>query len=77
MAFVFKWAKGLTRRTPLIPPRFPPSGFKIVEDSVLLEEENLDEFKAAQFYPVNIGDVFASTYQVMGSWVLVPRRRCG
>jgi hypothetical protein len=37
-----------------------------VRDSVVVEEEQFDEFKAGQYYPVNIGDVYASKYQVLG-----------
>lgn len=33
----------------------------------LLEEEQFDEFKAGNYCPVNIGDIFASNkYQVVG-----------
>lgn len=66
MGSVLKWARGLTRRAPLIPLHFPTSGFKVIENSVPLEEEHFDEFRAGQYYPVNIGDVLASTYQVVG-----------
>ncbi|KAK7429441.1 hypothetical protein QQZ08_004033 [Neonectria magnoliae] len=66
MAFVLKWARGLTRRAPLVPLRFPTSGFKVVPDSVLLEEQHFDEFKAGHYYPMNIGDVLVSKYQVIG-----------
>jgi len=37
-----------------------------VKDSVIVEEEQFDEFKAGQYYPVNTGDVYASKYQVLG-----------
>lgn len=32
----------------------------------MLEEEHFEEFKAGRYYPVNIGDVFNSKYQVVG-----------
>ncbi|KAI1433369.1 kinase domain protein [Xylaria sp. CBS 124048] len=45
---------------------FLPRGFEAIEDPKLLEEEHLDEFKGSRYYPVYIGDVFASTYQTIG-----------
>ncbi|KAF4633002.1 hypothetical protein G7Y89_g5128 [Cudoniella acicularis] len=66
MSYLLKWAKNLSRKTPLSPLRFPTTGFEIVSDSQVLEEEQLDEFKSGQYYPVNIGDVYASKYQVLG-----------
>ncbi|KAK3292975.1 kinase domain-containing protein [Chaetomium fimeti] len=67
MAPLLTWARGLIRRAPLAPLRFPTAGFETVPTSRLLEEERLDEFKAGNYYPVNIGDLFASNkYQVIG-----------
>ncbi|KAK7421589.1 hypothetical protein QQX98_002056 [Neonectria punicea] len=66
MAPVLKWARGLTRRAPLVPLQFPTSGFKVVPDLELLEEQHFDEFEAGHYYPMNIGDVLASKYQVIG-----------
>ncbi|KAH6620176.1 hypothetical protein C7974DRAFT_435617 [Boeremia exigua] len=40
--------------------KFPISGFKVVSDAVLFEEEQPEEFHRGVYYPVNIGDVFAS-----------------
>jgi serine/threonine-protein kinase SRPK3 len=37
-----------------------------VSENVLLEEELFDHFKTGTYYPVNIGDIFASKYQVVG-----------
>ncbi|KAF1841371.1 kinase domain-containing protein [Cucurbitaria berberidis CBS 394.84] len=63
---MFKLAKSLFRRQPWPQLRFPSAGFDIVGDGKLLEEEQLDEFRKGVYYPVNIGDVFASKYQVVG-----------
>jgi len=63
---MFKLAKNLFRRQPWPQLRFPSAGFDVVGDAILLEEEQLDEFKRDVYYPVNIGDVFASKYQVVG-----------
>ena len=53
-------------RKPLKPLRFPTSGYEVVHQNVLLEEEKFDDFKKGIYYRVNIGDVFASKYQVVG-----------
>ncbi|KAL2752046.1 hypothetical protein ACRALDRAFT_1058852 [Sodiomyces alcalophilus JCM 7366] len=66
MKSLLNLARNSLRRAPLTPLQFPTTGFAIVEDSVILEEERFDEFKAGQYYPVNIGDVYASKYQVLG-----------
>ncbi|KAI4678950.1 uncharacterized protein J4E88_006238 [Alternaria novae-zelandiae] len=63
---MFKLAKSLFRRQPWPQLKFPTSGFEVVSDAVLFEEEQLAEFHRGVYYPVNIGDVFASKYQVVG-----------
>ncbi|TID02790.1 Serine/threonine-protein kinase SRPK [Colletotrichum higginsianum] len=45
---------------------FNCTGLPLVSDSTPLEEEHLDEFKAGQYYPANIGDVYDEKYQVLG-----------
>ncbi|RPD55439.1 putative CDK4/6 [Lentinus tigrinus ALCF2SS1-7] len=49
------------------PPR-PPStaNFSLIESSQLIEEESLPWYDPRDFYPVRIGDVFQSRYQVIG-----------
>ncbi|ROT35114.1 kinase domain-containing protein [Sodiomyces alkalinus F11] len=67
MAPLLKWARGFLRRTPWAPLRFPTAGFEVLPATELLEEERLEEFKTGCYYPVNIGDLFASNkYQVVG-----------
>lgn len=67
MAQLLKWAKSLVRRASLTPLRFPTAGLEVVPPTVVLEEEMFDELKAGDYYPVNIGDLFASNkYQVVG-----------
>ncbi|KAK2877251.1 hypothetical protein FQN49_001307 [Arthroderma sp. PD_2] len=46
--------------------RFPSSGFEVVNNSKILDEERFEEFKTGQYYPVNIGDIFGSKYQTVG-----------
>ncbi|AEO68037.1 uncharacterized protein THITE_2050733 [Thermothielavioides terrestris NRRL 8126] len=65
MAALLKWARNLTR-PPLRPLRFPSAGFELVPTDHILEEEQFDEFKAGQYFPVRIGDVYDSKYQVLG-----------
>ncbi|CAN9350275.1 unnamed protein product [Alternaria alternata] len=63
---MFKLAKSLFRRQPWPQLKFPTSGFEVVSDAVTFEEEQLEEFHRGIYCPVNIGDVFASKYQVVG-----------
>ncbi|KAJ8116979.1 hypothetical protein OPT61_g1714 [Boeremia exigua] len=63
---MFKLAKSLFRRQPWPQLRFPTTGFEVVSDTALFEEEQLEEFHRGVYYPVNIGDVFASKYQIVG-----------
>ncbi|TVY37631.1 Serine/threonine-protein kinase [Lachnellula occidentalis] len=65
MTSIFQAARNLFRK-PLKPLRFPTAGYEVVNQNVLLEEEKYDDFKEGIYYPVNIGDVFASKYQVVG-----------
>ncbi|RAL06821.1 uncharacterized protein BO97DRAFT_307762, partial [Aspergillus homomorphus CBS 101889] len=44
---------------------FPTSGFAKLNPSTAYEEEQLPFYKAECFYPVRIGEVFASRYQVV------------
>jgi serine/threonine-protein kinase SRPK3 len=63
---MFRLAKSLLGRQPWPQLKFPTSGFEVLSDAVLLEEEQLEDFNRGVYYPVNIGDVFASKYQVVG-----------
>jgi serine/threonine-protein kinase SRPK3 len=66
MASLLKWAKNTFRRVPSPPMCFPTSGFETVNASKILDEERFEEFKKGQYYPVNIGDIYSSKYQVVG-----------
>lgn len=63
---MFKLVRSLFRGRPWPQLHFPSTDFHIVGDAVSLEEEQLENFKRGVYYPVNIGDVFASKYQVVG-----------
>ena len=58
----FRWASG----TPTVAPRrFPATGFITVPASEKLDEENWAWYTPQSFYPVRIGDVVLSKYQVL------------
>ncbi|MCJ1473818.1 hypothetical protein MMC13_002469 [Lambiella insularis] len=46
--------------------RFATSAFPIINSQQKIEEETLPSYDAADFYPVNVGEVFNSRYQVLG-----------
>jgi serine/threonine-protein kinase SRPK3 len=52
--------------TPTVAPRvFPATGFTTIPASEKLEEENWPWYTPKSFYPVRIGDVVHSKYQVL------------
>jgi serine/threonine-protein kinase SRPK3 len=52
--------------TPTVAPRlFPATGFTTIPASTKLEEENWPWYTQQSFYPVRIGDVVHSKYQVL------------
>ncbi|EPE29213.1 Protein kinase-like (PK-like) [Glarea lozoyensis ATCC 20868] len=53
-------------KAPSPPMNFPVSGFPIIPDGQRWEEENYELFKPGYYYPVNIGDVLVSKYQIVG-----------
>jgi len=66
MASFIKWARTITKRSPSLPIKFPVRGYPIIDASTLVDEERFEEFKNGSYYPVNIGDIYASKYQVVG-----------
>ena len=66
MASLLKSLRKVIRRPPELPLRFPAAGFEVFRDSVIVEEEQFDDFKTGQYYPVKIGDVYDGKYQVLG-----------
>ncbi|KAJ5773661.1 hypothetical protein N7457_008557 [Penicillium paradoxum] len=61
-----KWARTAVRRTPSPILRFPKKGFETVKPSHILEEERFEGFRRGHYYPVHIGDVLISKYQILG-----------
>jgi hypothetical protein len=44
---------------------FPSSGFNLISLHEKIEEERIPNYRAERFYPVRLGDVFRSRYQVV------------
>jgi serine/threonine-protein kinase SRPK3 len=44
---------------------FPTSGFKTIAADQTIEEEELPDYQAHRFYPVRLGEVFQSRYQIV------------
>ncbi|KAF9073510.1 putative CDK4/6 [Rhodocollybia butyracea] len=63
---MLRLARQLFTRRASSPRNFPSSGFKIIDGAEKLEEENWDWYEPGIFYPVRIGEVFQSRYQVVG-----------
>ena len=66
MANIGRWVRNAFARSPSPPRKFPNSGFKVISDVEKLEEENWEWYRPGLFYPVRIGEVFQSRYQVLG-----------
>ena len=66
MANASRLLRNLFTRSASPPREFPNSGFKVINDNGKLEEENWSWYKKGLFYPVRIGEVFQSRYQVLG-----------
>ncbi|GKZ39641.1 hypothetical protein AbraIFM66950_000802 [Aspergillus brasiliensis] len=68
MASLLEWTRVFVnlRRASLPPRRFLTTGFTTIPASTILEEERFNTFRDGHYYPVNIGDIFASKYQVVG-----------
>ena len=66
MGSLCTWLNSLFQRPPWPAIAFPDHGFEIIEDSVIVEEESRPNFEDGDFYPVLIGDVLDSRYQVAG-----------
>ena len=60
------------------PPRHPPnSEFRVLDTAQKVEEERFVWYEPAQFYPVCIGEIFNSRYQVVGKLGYGPIPPCG
>lgn len=59
------WLKSLFQRPPWPVIVFPNNGFDIIEEPSVEEEES-EGFPSGDYYPMVIGDVLNSRYQVVG-----------
>ena len=66
MATIGRWVRNYFTRSASPPRRFLNSGFKVLSGAEQIEEENWDWYEPGLFYPVHIGEVFRSQYQVLG-----------
>ena len=62
---MFRWVRNLLSRAPSPARSFPSSGFITLPVSEKIEEETFKWYNPTQFYPVRIGQVFESRYQVV------------
>jgi hypothetical protein len=64
---ISRWAsKTLGGRQRWLPRNFSNPRFETISASPPIEEESLPDYIAARYYPVRIGELFASRYQVVG-----------
>jgi len=66
MAAIIRWGRQLIQRPPSPPRQLASSQFHTINASQLIEEEKLPYYKPELFYPVRIGEIFNSKYQVLG-----------
>lgn len=66
MASLLRRATGLCRRAPLPPRSFANLRYDLIPESVKIDEEYLPHYRPELFYPVRIGEVLASRYQIVG-----------
>ncbi|KAI0926430.1 hypothetical protein AcW1_008610 [Taiwanofungus camphoratus] len=64
MLSLLRAARRLVRKPS--PRLFPTSGFDVIDNSRLVEEETWEWYRPDEFYPVQVGEVFQSKYQVVG-----------
>ncbi|KAL9117079.1 MAG: hypothetical protein Q9187_006387 [Circinaria calcarea] len=66
MTTILRWVRNCTRKAPSPPISFLNTNYEFVSATQKLEEEAFEDFTTGKYYPVRIGDVFASKYQVVG-----------
>lgn len=63
---LLRWLRKSLTRPSFAPLSFPTSGFKVYGDNVYLEEEGMGGFQRGLYYPMQLGDILMSRYQVVG-----------
>jgi serine/threonine protein kinase len=67
MAVMIRWGVRFIQRPATLPRQLVKgSQIRKIHSSHLIEEEKLRHYQAEQFYPVRIGEIFNSQYQVLG-----------
>ncbi|KAK3934006.1 Serine/threonine-protein kinase [Diplogelasinospora grovesii] len=66
MSIISRWMPRLGRRSPSPPRVFPNTGFTRIPSDMVVDEETFPDYQESRYYPVRIGEVFASRYQVVG-----------
>lgn len=66
MASLFQSWRHALRKKASLPRSSYSSGASIIPAETLFEEETLPFYEPQQYYPVHIGDVYESKYQVVG-----------
>lgn len=56
----------ILHRKPSPPREFSTVRFPLISSEYLVEEETLPFYEHEQYYPVRIGELFSSKYQVVG-----------
>lgn len=54
-----------SQRRRSVPRTFPASGFDVIGQDQLVEEENIPEYISEHFYPVRLGEVFDGRFQTV------------
>ncbi|KAL5335213.1 kinase-like protein [Aspergillus crustosus] len=54
-----------TSNAPEEPRSLPSSGFTTISSTQLVEEEELPDYQADRFYPVQVGEIFHDRYQIV------------
>ena len=65
MASVLRRLAGLGRRPPSTPRGFANASFEKISVDCSVEEETFSDYLTARYYPVRIGEVLVSKYQVV------------
>jgi len=66
MASLLRPWKHILRRRPSYPRKFSKNPSSVIPAETLIEEETLPFYEPQQYYPVHIGDVYKSKYQIVG-----------
>ena len=63
---LFKWGTRFFSKQPLAPKPLSTRPYPVLDASIPLEEERMPHYDAADWYPVFIGEIFNSRYQILG-----------